>query len=131
MNSDRHRSPIVLVIDDVEETRDLMEKMLRASNYDVNSARTEAEAVTKAHLNSPDLILITGGSNPGASALGQRIRDHAKLNGDVPVVVFCVPTVAEGTADDIGGNIYLARPDNFDQLRRLLTQLLAERHQVS
>jgi hypothetical protein len=39
-------------------------------------------------------------------------------------VIFCVPTVDEGAEIALGRNVFVTRPDNFDQLRRLLGRLL-------
>jgi hypothetical protein len=55
--------------------------------------------------------------------MGRRIREKSGLTDRVPIVVFCVATLAEGTEAEVGYNIYFARPDNFDQLRRLLNRL--------
>ncbi len=42
----------------------------------------------------------------------------------VPVVIFCVEGIAEGYEIAIGQNIHLTLPDNFNQLRGLLSRLL-------
>jgi CheY-like chemotaxis protein len=118
-------SPIILVADDVEETRDVIEKLLKADGYGVQAARSEGEAVEKAGRYPPDLILVSlGGSAVDVIATAQRIRRRAVLGDDVPVVVFCVPTLEEGAEIPIGSNVYVTRPDNFDQLREFLGRLL-------
>jgi hypothetical protein len=40
------------------------------------------------------------------------------------VVVFCIDGIAEGEEVEIGENVHLTRPDNFNQLRRLIARLL-------
>jgi hypothetical protein len=35
----------------------------------------------------------------------------------VPVVVFCIAEIDEGDEVAIGKNVYITRPDNFNQLR--------------
>jgi hypothetical protein len=42
----------------------------------------------------------------------------------VPVVVFCIADIDEGDEVAIGENVYITRPDNFNQLRTLLACLL-------
>jgi hypothetical protein len=42
-------------------------------------------------------------------------------------VVFCAKEIGEGEEVAIGQNVHVSRPDNFNQLRRLLTRLL---HQI-
>ena len=124
MTSDPEQRSLILVIEDVEETRHGIERLLTASGYQVSTARDEKEV--KASLRHPDLILI---SSLGLDALrvlpaARRIRQRAELGEDVPVVVFSVPNLKEGTEVRAGSNVYLTRPDNFDQLRALLTRLL-------
>ena len=57
-------------------------------------------------------------------AVAERIRKCFKLKADVPIVLFCVSTVDEGAEVEVPNHIYLTRPDNFDQLIRLLSRLL-------
>jgi hypothetical protein len=44
----------------------------------------------------------------------------------VPVVVFCVDGISEGGEVAIGQNVHITQPDNFNQLRSLLTRVLCE-----
>jgi hypothetical protein len=39
-------------------------------------------------------------------------------------VVFCFPSIDEGAEVAAGHNVYMTRPDNFDQLRAILSRLL-------
>jgi hypothetical protein len=57
-------------------------------------------------------------------AMARRIRTRAALDDKVPVVIFCVESVDEGGEVNIGDNVYLARPDNFNQVRALVRRLL-------
>jgi DNA-binding response OmpR family regulator len=119
--------PIVLVADDVEETRDGIEKLLTADGYRVEPARNEEDAVRRARRRRPDLILVSLGGLPAeVIACAARIRRRAALDDDVPVVIFCLPIVDEGAEVDVGENVYVTRPDNFDQLRSLLGRLILE-----
>jgi CheY-like chemotaxis protein len=123
--SNQERSSVILVVEDVEETRHGMERLLAASGYQVSTARDEEEAVLKASFQRPDLILISLGLNPiRLVATARRIRERAGLGEGVPVVVFCVAGLNEGGEVAVGCNVYMTRPDNFDQLRSLLSRLL-------
>lgn len=116
----------ILVVDDIEETRDGIEKLLQVDGYLVEAARHEPEAVERASRKNTDLILVCLGGKPhDVIAAARRIRERAKLGEDVPVVVFCVGDVAEGDEVDMGQNVYLTHPDNFNQLRNLLARLLS------
>lgn len=122
---EQHQRQIILVLEDVEETGCLIDKMLRGNGYCVVLARTEEDAIMRARLQSPDLILMSLGLGADlllATAL--RIRQQAALSQDVAVVIFCVPTILEGAEMEVSNNVYVTRPDNFNQLRALLHRLL-------
>jgi hypothetical protein len=57
-------------------------------------------------------------------AMVHRLRERMALRDQIPVVVFYVEDIAEGQEVAIAGNIYLTRPDNFNQLRSLVARLL-------
>jgi len=40
-------------------------------------------------------------------------------------VIFCVPIIDEGAEVALGNNVYITRPDNFDQLRGFIARLLS------
>jgi DNA-binding NtrC family response regulator len=53
-----HKGELILVLENIEETRDGIEELLNADGYRVDPARNEKEAVIKAMRQRPDLILI-------------------------------------------------------------------------
>ena len=125
MISDRERRSVILVVEDVEEARYGIERLLTASGYRVSTARNDEEAVLKASLCRPDLILISLGFDAvQVLSAAKRIREGAGLGEGIPVVAFCISSLDEGAEVGAGHNVFLARPDNFDQLRALLTRLL-------
>jgi CheY-like chemotaxis protein len=118
---------IILVVEDVAETRDGIEKLLTADGYRVAVARDERDAIDSARQNCPDLILVSlAGSPREVIATARRVREHAEIEENVPVVVFCVGEIDEGDEVAVGHNVHITRPDNFNQLRGLLTRLLGE-----
>jgi CheY-like chemotaxis protein len=118
-------SPLMLVVADDEETRDGIEKLLVSDGYRVEPARSEDDAVERALRCCPDLILVTLDGTPATVvAAAVRIRRRAEIDASVPVVVFCVPTIEEGAEIALGRNVYVTRPDNFDQLRDFLGRLI-------
>ena len=117
--------PIILVVEDVAETRDGIEKLLKADGYRVAVARDERDAIESARLKRPDLILVSLAGLPGDVILtARRIREGAEVGEGVPVVVFCNEEIGEGDEVAIGQNVHVTRPDNFNQLRSLITRLL-------
>ena len=116
---------VILVVDSVEETRDGIEKLLTAVGHQVQTARSEIEAIEKASRHRPDLILVClGGPAADLVESARRIRAGAGLSEDIPIVVFCVPTVSEGAEVSVGKNVYVTRPDNFNQLRAFVGRLI-------
>jgi len=126
-------SPLILAVEGTEETRDGIEKLLKADGYRVESARTVEDAILRAKREPPDLLLI---SLPGTTVrviqLANRIRQEAGLLKEkVPVVMFCIEEVAQGEEVAIEGNIYLTRLDNFNQLRAFLRRLLINKPSIN
>jgi CheY-like chemotaxis protein len=115
----------ILVVEDVEETRDAIEGLLRVDGYCLIAARHEEDAIERARRKRPDLILMSlDGLGTDVIATALRIRTRAELGEDVPVVIFCVHTIAHGAEVEIEKNVHVTRPDNFDQLRGFLRRLL-------
>ena len=127
MNRKDDNGSIILVVEDVHETRDGIEKLLNADGYRVALARDEKDAAESAQRRRPDLILVSlAGLQSEVVVTARRIRERAGI-GNIPVVVFCIGEINEGDEIAIGENMHVTRPDNFNQLRSLLTRLL---HQV-
>jgi len=127
MIKDNYTAPLILVVEDVHETRDGIEKLLTTDGYQVVVARDERDAIEIAQRQSPDLILVSLAGLPREVIFSARsIRDGAGLGEQVPVVVFCIDEISEGDEVAIGRNVHVTRPDNFNQLRNLLARLLDE-----
>ena len=121
---ERLRAALILVVEDVHEISDGIERLLKTDGYRVARARDELEAIESAKLMRPDLILVnwTGLSAEVLSAV-RRIRERSAV-GDQISMVFWVEDIDEGEEVAIGENVFLTRPDSFNQLRGLLARLL-------
>jgi CheY-like chemotaxis protein len=127
MNNESHSRSIILVVEDIDETRDGIEKLLQTDGYIVTLARDEKDAIESARRQRPDLILVSLAGLPHEVVSAARhIRELAAIGESVPVVVFCIAEIDEGDEVEIGDNVYITRPDNFDQLRSMLARLLNE-----
>ena len=125
MDKNNNTNLIILVVEDVQETREGIEKLLLVDGYLVASARDEHDGIETARQQRPDLILVSLAGIPREVVLSaRRIRESAALGEDVPVVVFCIDDIAQGDEVAIGENVHLTRPDNFNQLRSFLARLL-------
>ena len=125
MDKKNDMNPIILVVEDIQETREGIEKLLLVDGYRIALARDEQDGIESARRQRPDLILVSLAGIPREVILSaRRIRENAAIGEDVPVVVFCVDDIAQGDEVAIGENVHLTRPDNFNQLRSLLARLL-------
>lgn len=125
MDEKNDTSLIILVVEDIDETRHGIEKLLIVDGYRVALARDEQDGIESARRQRPDLILVSLSGVPREVIVSaRRIREKAAIGEDVPVVVFCVDEIAEGDEVAIGENVHVTRPDNFNQLRGLLSRLL-------
>src|ERR1051325_9040513 len=115
--------PLILVVEDVYETRAGIETLLKANGYRVALAQDEGEAINSTRSERPNLILVSVAGLP-SNVLGKvrRIRKEAAVGDKIPVVVFCAQDISEGEEVAIDGNEYLTNPDNFNQLRTLLAR---------
>jgi CheY-like chemotaxis protein len=115
----------ILVVEDVQETRDAIEGLLTNDGYSVDPARNEDDAVERSRWNRPDLILISlGGSAEELIATAHSMRARGELSPKIPIVIFTMSPLPEGCKKEIGEEIYATQPENFNQVRALLTRLL-------
>ena len=125
MDKKNDMNPIILVVEDVQETREGIQKLLIVDGYRIALARDEHDGIESARQRRPDLILVSLAGLPREVILSaRRIRESAAIGEDVPVVIFCIDEIAQGDEIAIGENVHLTRPDNFNQLRSLLARLL-------
>ena len=71
---------LILVVQDVEETRDGIEALLLADGYRVDTARDEKDAVMRAQRRYPDCPVNLGQVAVEVIAAARRIRARAELS---------------------------------------------------
>ena len=120
------QTPTVMVVEDFEDNRFMMRRLLEMSGYHVLEAINGEEAVEMARRERPGLILMDL-SLPLLDGLAatRRIRLHEDLR-DVPIVAVSAHDTADFHADALaaGCNDYVTKPIDFDQLEALLGRLL-------
>src|SRR5918998_1907434 len=132
MSPERDNVPVdgknhtVLVVEDFEDNRFMMRRLLEMSGYQVLEAINGEEAIELARRERPSLILMDL-SLPLLDGLAatRRIRQHEDLR-DVPIVAVSAHDTADFHADALaaGCNDYVTKPIDFDQLEALLGRLL-------
>src|ERR1044072_1315976 len=105
MDNETRINPIILLVEEGNETRDGIQKLLKVDGYRVMLARGELDAIESAQRQRPDLILVSLAGLPGeVLGSGRRIRESAAARDDVPVVIFCFDEIPEGAEVAIGNN---------------------------
>lgn len=117
---------LVLVVDDHEDTPEMLKLLLSESDYEVHAARSVDEAMQKAKLHDFDLYVLDKRLPDGTG-----IELYAKLNQLTPGVPCIFYT---GDAYDIhrqeaiaaGADAYVAKPE-VEALIETVHKLLSER----
>jgi CheY-like chemotaxis protein len=121
--------PVVMLVDDYEDTRRMIRCMLELRGCRVLEASNGEEAIALAQTASPDLILmdlnmpVLDGFNATL-----RIREDVRTR-DVPVVAVTAYDTAESraAATAVGCCEYVTKPLDHERLRTLLQKLLPPR----
>jgi two-component system KDP operon response regulator KdpE len=99
----------ILIIDDEEQIRKLLEITLRANNYTVTHAATAKEGIIMASNHPPDLIILDLGlpDKDGLVVLHELRQWHTN-----PIIILSVQNAEETIikALDRGANDYLSKP---------------------
>jgi two-component system, cell cycle response regulator DivK len=121
--------PLVLVVDDYAEARDMYVAWLEVSGYRVVTAGTAAAAVAQAQAEPPAAILMDL-SLPGMDGLeATRRLKAAPLTAAVPVVALtghAEAFVAEA-ARAAGCDAFIVKPSPAQEVVRVLDELIARR----
>ncbi|MEM8559928.1 MAG: PAS domain S-box protein, partial [Bacteroidota bacterium] len=118
--------PHVLVVDDNQQTRFLMERMLRA-NFQVDTAASAEEAYQRTDAHAYDAILLD--INLGANASGEDVMRHLRSQdryATTPIVAFtayALPGDRERFLNQ-GFDGYLSKPFTRKQLGALMDAML-------
>jgi CheY-like chemotaxis protein len=105
---------------------------LRRYGYRVIAALDEEDALQRlegGHVQA-DLVMVNlvGKSVDDLLNVGRRIREHARYDGNTPLVVMPEKygKDVEGTDVNVGGNDWITYPEDPDQLKNLLAQLISK-----
>lgn len=125
-NSRRNGAVRLLLVEDTEDNRQMMRKLLELSGFEVVEAVNGEEAVRAATEAHPQLILMDL-SLPVTDGLAatRRIRDLPELNS-VPIVAVSAHDTADfhNEALNAGCNAYITKPINYPELEEIINRLL-------
>ena len=118
----------ILVIDDEEQIRKLLDITLRANNYNVTQASTAKEGLIMASNHPPDLIILDLGlpDKDGLSVLKELRQWHTN-----PIIILSVQNSEEiiVRALDSGANDYLSKPWRSGELLARIRSALRSSNQ--
>jgi len=127
MTRDLAARPTVLVVDDIDDARFVLRRMLEMKDCRVLEAPDGARAVEVARGECPDLILMDL-NLPGVDGLEatRRIRASREACAEARVVAVTAHDAfgMEGAAREAGCDDYVVKPIDFDVLRRVLRRHL-------
>ena len=118
----------ILVVDDKEDSRILVGKILRFRGYEVIGAGTGEEAISMAQTDIPDLILMDirlPGGIDGLEAT-RRIKATPQL-AHIPILAMTASVRPEDMqkALDEGCNGFVSKPIDIDELPRQVAEHIA------
>ncbi len=120
------KSTKVLLVEDTEDNRFMMKRLLEMSSYEVVEAVNGKEAVEIAIEEQPDVILMDL-SLPLIDGLGatRRIRKLPGLR-QVPIIAVSAHDTADFHSEALsaGCDAYITKPIDFAQLEALVDQLV-------
>ena len=113
----------VLVVDDSDDTRSMLLRMLQGEGYSSIEARNGVEALEKVGEYQPDLIIMDL-NMPHLDGLTttERIRQYRENRFGVPIVAITAFDTygMKEAAIEAGCNDYLMKPLDLDQLGNVL-----------
>ncbi len=124
----RDAAVTVLLVEDTEDNRHMMRRLLEMSGYRVAEATNGEEAVNAAMQVRPQVILMDL-SLPLIDGLAatRRIRILPAL-ANVPIIAVSAHDTADFHADALaaGCNAYITKPINYPELEEIIKSVLAD-----
>ncbi len=122
----------VLLVEDTEDNRLMMRRLLELSGYRVTEAVNGVEAVRVAERETPNIILMDL-SLPIVDGLAatRRIRQLPEL-AKVPIVAVSAHDTADFYAEALaaGCNAYITKPIDYTELEDLITGFTSEANEI-
>jgi two-component system cell cycle response regulator DivK len=127
----RDAVPKVLLVEDTEDNRQMMRKLLELSGFQVVEAVNGREAVEVASKSKPEVILMDL-SLPYIDGLAatRQIRSLPGMT-NVPIIAVSAHDTADFHSDALaaGCDAYLTKPINYPELEDVVNNLLWEKKQ--
>ena len=118
--------PTVLLVEDTEDNRFMMRRLLEMSGYRVVEAMNGEEAVKLARAESPQLILMDLSLPVIDGLAATRLIRKVPTLQSTPIIAVSAHDTADfqDEAVEAGCNSYVTKPIDFNELEELIQQLL-------
>lgn len=123
----KFRGKSILVVDDLEDNRELFATVLRGEGYVVTTAADGVEAIEAAERERPDVILMDLGMPrmDGFDAIARlRMNDHGRAAFIIVVSAFC-DRASRARAEQVGADAFVGKPctprDLLDAIEQAFT----------
>jgi len=120
--------PKILIVDDDQDTRQLLKIRLESNGYETVFAADAVTAITAAREERPDLILLDFGLPGGDGVVVmERLQTFPAL-AHIPVVVVSArePSATEERASAAGARAYVEKPIDNEKLLATVRTALGE-----
>ena len=116
----------VLLVEDTEDNRFMMRRLLEMSGYRVVEAMNGEEAVKLARTESPRLILMDLSLPVIDGLAATRLIRKLPAFEAIPIIAVSAHDTSDfqSEAIDAGCNSYVTKPIDFNELEELIAQLL-------
>ena len=118
--------PTVLLVEDTEDNRFMMRRLLEMSGYRVVEAMNGEEAVQLARAESPQLILMDLSLPVIDGLAATRLIRKVPALQSTPIIAVSAHDTSDfqDEAVEAGCNSYVTKPIDFNELELLIQQLL-------
>ncbi len=126
--------PLILVVDDEENFREIFSAKIGAAGFDVQVAKNEAEAITKSKELMPDLILMDIYMPPGPTGTDIALNIHQNPETNQLKIVFLTnlkepwPAIQgdhQKISQELGMEDFLEKTGNLDDLIKKVNEILS------
>src|ERR1041385_773391 len=126
--TEKSEQPTVLLVEDTEDNRFMMRRLLEMAGYRVVEAMNGEEAVTLAKSERPHLILMDLSLPVIDGLAATRLIRKLPHCGSTPIIAVSAHDTSDFQSEAIeaGCNSYVTKPIDFNDLEDLITQLLSQ-----
>ena len=119
--------PTILLVEDTEDNRQMMKKLLEMSGYAVLEATNGEEAVQTTSAQSPELILMDLSLPVIDGLAATRLIRNLPNGKDLPIIAVSAHDTADFHADALaaGCDAYITKPINYPELEEIVERLMA------